>query len=116
MYNDKSDLRKKLKKYVSLYGTVKMIDFLMKYVGIDSQLKNLENATHKDVRVFHFNDVVAVPFETLDNDDLALGNILLVVDCKHHIGAYKNPVRMQKNAKNRILNNKKIIKKGGGIL
>lgn len=88
--------RKKLNKIVQLYGTVSMVYFLRDYVGIDEQLSALENATHVDVKIMNFSNVVSIPFEIVHSDDVAIGNVILVEDYKHNIGAYINPLRIDK--------------------
>lgn len=77
------------------YETISMLVFLKDFVGITEQLKTLKKATHKDIKFLKFEKVIAVPFECVDNDDLATGKILLVTDVKNHIAPYKNPLRMQ---------------------
>ena len=89
--------RKKLNKIVQLYGTVSMVYFLRDYVGIDEQLSALENATHVDVKIMNFSNVVSIPFDIVHSDDVAIGKVILVEDYKHNIGAYINPLRIEEN-------------------
>ncbi len=97
MSNIKS-IRAKLQKYVEIYGAITMIDFLESYVGINEQFGSLKHATHKDIKALSFKEVVSIPFDIIDNDDLAMGNVLLVTDCMHHIGAYRNPLRKEERS------------------
>lgn len=76
-----------------------MLTFLKDFAGITEQLNNLEKATHKEIRYLGLQNVVAVPFEYVDNDHLATGEILLVLDIEHHIAPYQNPLRMKKKIK-----------------
>ena len=89
--------RKKLNKIVQLYGTIPMVYFLRDYVGINEQLSALEKATHVDVRIMNFSNVVSIPFEIVHSDDVAIGNVILVEDYKHNIGAYINPLRINES-------------------
>ena len=89
--------RKKLNKIIQLYGTVPMVYFLRDYAGINEQLSALENATHVDVRIMNFFNVVSIPFEIVHSDVVAIGKVILVEDCKHNIGAYINPLRIDEN-------------------
>lgn len=101
----KNNSRKKFQKYVDLYGTISMFEFLNIYVGVNSQFKSLKKATHKDIRLLNFVGVISVPFDILHNDDLATGNVILVEDAMHNIGAYINPLRIvevNNELKNRV--------------
>lgn len=89
--------RKKLNKIVQLYGTIPMIYFLRDYVGINEQLSALEMATHVDVKIMNFSNVVSIPFDIVHSDDVAIGKVILVEDYKHNIGAYINPLRIEEN-------------------
>ena len=89
--------RKKLNKIVQLYGTIPMVYFLRDYVGINEQLSALEKATHVDVRIMNFSNVVSIPFEIVHSDDVVIGNVILVEDYKHNIGAYINPLRINES-------------------
>jgi len=97
--------RKQNRKF-NRYETITMLTFVKDYVGITEQLNFLKKASHRDIKCIGFEDVITVPFENVDNDDLATGDILLVVDVHNHIAPYLNPIRI----KNKKINTRKRIK------
>lgn len=88
-------MNKKQSQKLNKYEAISMLTYLKDYLGITEQLSVLKRATHKDIRYLQFENSQAVPFECVDNDDLATGRIVLVLDSKNHIAPYKNPLRMR---------------------
>lgn len=88
-------MNKKQNKKFNRYATITMQTFLKDYVGITEQLNILKRASHKDIKQIGFQNVITIAFENVDNDNLAMGDILLVIDIQHHIAPYLNPLRIE---------------------
>ena len=88
-------MNKKQNRKFNRYETITMLTFLKDYVGITEQLNFLKKASHRDVKSIGFEGVITIPFDNVDNDNLATGDILLVIDFNHHIAPYVNPLRIE---------------------
>lgn len=98
-------MNKKQNRKFNRYETITMLTFVKDYLGITEQLNYLKKASHRDIKYIGFEDVITIPFEDVDNDDLATGDILLVIDYQHHIAPYINPLRIsnkETNIKKRV--------------
>lgn len=67
--------------------SISMIEFLTSYVGLDDivdeeTIAKLKRATHRDIKELGIPYVKAVPFETVEKEDIETGSILYVYDGK----------------------------------
>ena len=88
-------MNKKQNKKMNKYEAISMLTYLRDFLGVTEQLSTLKKATHKDIKWIGFENSVPVPFDYVDNDDLARGNIVLVIDSQKHIAPYQNPLRIK---------------------
>ena len=94
---NKLKCKKKIRDYIYKYNAISMLEFLVDYANINTQLDVLRKVTHKNLKFFNFDNVTTVSFEDIDAFDISNGDVLLVYDYKHHIGAYRNPIRLNSN-------------------
>ena len=72
---------------------ISMIEFLTDYVGLEETLNDehigkLQHATHKDIKEIGFPYVKAVPMDSITDEEVLSGDIILVADGK---STDKNP-------------------------
>ncbi|HHW69017.1 MAG TPA: hypothetical protein GX747_01575 [Tenericutes bacterium] len=91
------------KKIIKNEKKITLTKFLKIYYGINNPCTSL--LRHKDIDAFCIEGIKKVPFESVDNDDIRRGNILLVTDRDNNIGAYIRPSYDYSNEKEEDVDN-----------
>jgi hypothetical protein len=77
------------------YEGMRMEDFLYNYVGLDimksyDKVKILSRATHRDIKELGIYFLKTVPFDSVTEEDIATGRILIVADGKSSVRNKRN--------------------------
>jgi hypothetical protein len=91
--------RKLKTQEIEAQKSITMKNFLKNYCNIENNeiIDKLSSLSHKDLKivasVIYNINLVSLPFDIVNKENINRGNIILVRDTNHNLAPYKNPLQ-----------------------